>query len=143
MQVLFRSLVHVPTMLVHGLIAHGDFRLLFGGHGAGPGAVHQLHWAGQGVLEIGLMEKLLPKGAMIFIDPSAEAAVAEAGLPTVASRLLWSERQALDWTVDPVRAGMLPTAWENVKMRPQFISHVIATRTWLRTVGAMRGLVLV
>jgi hypothetical protein len=136
METVFRTLVHTPTFLVHGLIAYGDYRLVPTSHAAVP----QIHWAGQGVLEIGLKEKLLPKGAMIFVDPSVEPHVG--GLPTARARLLWSHRLALDWAADPNRAGLFRVAWGNVLREPAFIAQVAATKVWMRQVAAVHGISL-
>ena len=73
MTTIYRCFMSNPTMLVHGYIDRGDFRLVFRLPGAPQSPnLARVHWAGQGVLGIGLEEMFLPKGGAIFLSSRIE-----------------------------------------------------------------------
>ncbi len=140
MDIIYRSFLSNTTMLIHGYIDQGDFRLVLPNPSASQAPnIARIHWAGQGVLGIGKEELLLPKGAALFLSDRARAG----SLPVTTQRFLWSQVTTLDWTDDPQRARQLSVIWNNVNHNcPANLEHVIATKQWLRRAAARRGVVL-
>jgi hypothetical protein len=140
MAVIYRCFLSAPTMLVHGYVDRGDYRLFLPLPGTHQNAhLARIHWAGQGVLGIGTEEMFLPKGAAIFLSPRVPAD----GLPIATHRLLWTTARTLDWSVDVQRAPQLSAIWNNVNHNcPRHLEHVAATKRWLRAAGARLGVTL-
>lgn len=140
MTAIHRCFLSNPIMLVHGYLDRGDYRLSLPLPGA-PQSPHflRIHWAGQGVLGIGLEEMFLPKGAALFLSPRIDDPV----LPVVSHRFLWSNVRTLDWAEDTARRAQLAIVWNNVNARcPPELAHVIATKSWLSRAGARHNIQL-
>lgn len=140
MSAIYRCFLTYPIMLVHGYLDRGDYRLGLPLSGApqSPNFL-RIHWAGQGVLGIGLEEMFLPKGAALFLSPRIDAQA----LPVVSQQFLWSSVRTLDWAADPQRQSQLAPIWNNVNARcPRELAHVSATKRWISLAGARHNIQL-
>lgn len=132
MMAIYRCFLSTPTILIHGYVDSGDYQLNLPAPGRQSPNSFRIHWAGQGVLGIGLEEMFLPKGAALFLSKRIE----HHGLPVASHRLLWGNVHTLDWAADKSRQEQLRTIWHNVNKRcPPELAHIHATKKWLSSAG--------